>query len=121
MALTQVTGRFPGRREGVLGSAEDCRPYLSRTATNVSLEATLANGERVVGETRISRSRQRIQTIRLRPRKVPPLPAALTAIAEADVITLGPGSLFTSVIPNLLVRRNSRRRSAGRRRVKATS
>jgi uncharacterized cofD-like protein len=57
----------------------------------------------VVGETRISRSRQRIKTIRLIPRKVRPLPAALSAIDEADVITLGPGSLFTSVIPNVLV------------------
>ena len=73
------------------------------TACQRGLEATLADGTRVVGETRISRSRQRIQRIRLIPRKVRPLAAALRAIAEADVITLGPGSLFTSVIPNLLV------------------
>jgi len=57
----------------------------------------------VVGETLISRSRQRIKRIRLIPREVRPLEAALSAIAEADAITLGPGSLFTSVIPNLLV------------------
>jgi uncharacterized cofD-like protein len=69
----------------------------------VAIEATLANGARVVGETRISRSRQRIKRIHLIPRKVRPLEAALSAIAEADAITLGPGSLFTSVIPNLLV------------------
>jgi uncharacterized cofD-like protein len=69
----------------------------------VALEATLSNGAIIVGETQISRSRHRIQSIRLRPRKVSPLPAALTAIAEADVITLGPGSLFTSIVPNLLV------------------
>jgi uncharacterized cofD-like protein len=56
-----------------------------------------------VGETAISRSRQRIRSVRLKPRKVRPLSDTLTAIAEADVITLGPGSLFTSVIPNLLV------------------
>ncbi len=41
--------------------------------------------------------------MRLNPRKVRPLAATLSAIEEADVITLGPGSLFTSVIPNLLV------------------
>jgi uncharacterized cofD-like protein len=57
----------------------------------------------VVGETRITRTRQKIQSIRLRPRQARPLAAALSAIAEADVITLGPGSLFTSIIPNLLV------------------
>ncbi len=103
MALTQIMGDFP---DAVKASAEVLkiagRIYPS-TAANVALEATLVNGVKVVGETRISRSRQRIQSIRLRPRQARPLPAALTAIAEADVITLGPGSLFTSVIPNLLV------------------
>jgi uncharacterized cofD-like protein len=67
------------------------------------LEATLSDGSKVAGETRISRSRTRIQSVRLRPRKAQPLDATLQAIAEADVITLGPGSLFTSVVPNLLV------------------
>lgn len=103
MALTQILGDFP---EAVQASSEVLksagRIYPSTTA-NVALEATLANGATLVGETQISRSKHRIQSIRLRPRKVPPLPAALTAIAEADVITLGPGSLFTSIVPNLLV------------------
>ncbi|HEV3333519.1 MAG TPA: uridine diphosphate-N-acetylglucosamine-binding protein YvcK [Bryobacteraceae bacterium] len=103
MALTQIMGDFP---DAVKASAEVLkiagRIYPS-TTSNVALEATLANGVKVVGETRISRSRQKIQSIRLRPRKARPLAAALTAIAEADVITLGPGSLFTSIIPNLLV------------------
>jgi len=103
MALTQIMGDFP---EAVRVSSEVLniagRIYPSTNA-NVALEATLAGGERVVGETRISRSKQRIQRVRLIPRKVRPLAAALTAIAEADVITLGPGSLFTSVVPNLLV------------------
>jgi uncharacterized cofD-like protein len=96
-------GDFP---EAVKASSEVLkiagRIYPS-TAANVSLEATLASGARVVGETKISRSRQKIQSVRLNPRKVRPLAATLNAIAEADVITLGPGSLFTSVIPNLLV------------------
>ena len=103
MALTQIMGDFP---EAVKASSEVLniagRIYPS-TAENVSLEATLTNGSKVVGETRISRSRQKIQAVRLKPRKARPLAATLSALAEADVITLGPGSLFTSVIPNLLV------------------
>jgi uncharacterized cofD-like protein len=102
-ALTQIMGDFP---DAVKASSEVLniagRIYPS-TGSNVAIEATLANGARVVGETLISRSRHRIQHIRLIPRQVRPLEAALSAIAEADVITLGPGSLFTSVIPNLLV------------------
>ena len=103
MALTQIMGDFP---EAVKASSEVLkiagRIYPSTTA-NVALEALLENGTRVVGETRISRSRTRIRAIRLVPRKVRPLAATLSAIADADVISLGPGSLFTSVIPNLLV------------------
>jgi uncharacterized cofD-like protein len=103
MALTHIMGDFP---EAVRVSSEVLkiagRIYPS-TAANVALEATLADGTQVIGETRISRSRQPIRRVRLIPRKVPPLAEALAAIAEADVITLGPGSLFTSIAPNLLV------------------
>ena len=103
MALTQIMGDFP---DAVKASSEVLkiagRIYPSTTA-NVALEAKLENGATVIGETRISHSRQKIKSIRLRPREARPLAATLTALEEADVITLGPGSLFTSVIPNLLV------------------
>jgi uncharacterized cofD-like protein len=102
-AMTHLTGDFA---QAVKFSAEVLavagRIYPS-TASNVSLEATLADGEVIAGESRISRSKQRIERVQLVPRRVKPLKEALAAIAEADVITLGPGSLFTSVIPNLLV------------------
>jgi uncharacterized cofD-like protein len=102
-ALTQIMGDFP---DAVKVSSEVLkiagRIYPS-TAADVVLEATLANGDTVVGETRISRSKNRIERIHLIPRRAAPLPATLNAIAEADVITFGPGSLFTSVVPNLLV------------------
>jgi uncharacterized cofD-like protein len=103
MALTHIMGDFP---DAVKASSEVLNIaghiYPSTTA-NVALEATLEGGAKVVGETRISRSRSRIKSVRLDPPKARPLAAALSAIAEADVITMGPGSLFTSVVPNLLV------------------
>ena len=86
MALTQIMGDFP---EAVKASSEVLniagRIYPS-TAANVALEATLANGSRVVGETKISRSRQKIRSVRLNPRKARPLEATLEALDEADVI-----------------------------------
>ncbi|MGA2136305.1 MAG: uridine diphosphate-N-acetylglucosamine-binding protein YvcK [Bryobacteraceae bacterium] len=103
IALTQIMGDFP---EAVKASSDVLKikgRIYPATAADVSLEATLEDGTRVAGETRISRSRKRIRAIRLHPRKVKPMADTLTAIARADVITLGPGSLFTSVIPNLLV------------------
>ncbi len=102
-ALTQIMGDFP---DAVKASSEVLKikgHIYPATASNVVLEATLADGTRVIGETKISKSRKPIRTVRLRPRKVRPMADALAAIARADLITLGPGSLFTSVIPNLLV------------------
>jgi uncharacterized cofD-like protein len=102
-ALTHITGDFPD-------AVKECSDVLAikgkifpATASRVSLEAILEDGRRVQGETKISRSRRRIESVRLCPRRCRPLPDALAAIADADLITLGPGSLFTSVIPNLLV------------------
>jgi uncharacterized cofD-like protein len=73
------------------------------TEANVRLEATLVGGKKVSGETRISRSTRPIQRVHLSSRRVRPLKETLEAIAQADLITLGPGSLYTSVIPHLLV------------------
>jgi uncharacterized cofD-like protein len=102
-ALTNITGDFARAvrlSSEVLAIAG--RIYPS-TAANVVLEAELADGTVVNGETRISRSRSRVRRVRLQPQRCQPLPETLAAMASADLITLGPGSLFTSVIPNLLV------------------
>ena len=103
-ALSQVTGDFTHAVKvcsEVLAIAG--RIYPS-TSANVHLEARLSDGTVVNGETLISASTQPIERVSLVPSSCEPLPEALEAIADADMITLGPGSLFTSVIPNLLVR-----------------
>src|SRR5207244_9406989 len=73
------------------------------TDANVELEALMEDGTRVRGETNITASKGRIKELLLDPPDVEPLPQTLEAIARADLITIGPGSLFTSLIPNLLV------------------
>lgn len=77
---------------------------LPSTLENVTLRARLANGRVIDGETRISRSRRSIVRITTDPPYPRPAPGVLQAIRSADLVILGPGSLFTSVLPNLLVR-----------------
>lgn len=103
-ALTAITGDFA---EAVKQSSEilATRGHIyPATTADVQLEATMADGTRVQGETNISASTKRIVEIHLRPEDAQPLPQTLEAIAQADLITIGPGSLFTSLVPNLLVR-----------------
>lgn len=77
---------------------------LPVTLDNVVLGAELADGTFVYGESAIPRHRKGIKRVFLIPGDCSPLPEALRAVAEADAVVLGPGSLYTSVLPNLLVR-----------------
>jgi uncharacterized cofD-like protein len=102
-ALTSMTKDFA---EAVRLSSEvlATRGHIyPATTSNVELEALMEDGSRVQGETKITASNGRIRELFLVPPKPEPLPQTLEAIARADLITIGPGSLFTSLIPNLLV------------------
>jgi uncharacterized cofD-like protein len=73
------------------------------TDCDVRLAAEMADGRVVRGESNITAAHSVIKKLRLEPESCSPLPEAIAAIKNADVITLGPGSLFTSLLPPLLV------------------
>jgi uncharacterized cofD-like protein len=104
-ALTEVTGDFV---EAVRLSSEVLASkghIFPATINDIRLIAELEDGTEVHGETQITASRAPIKRLRLEPEQCLPLPEALSAIRAADVITVGPGSLYTSILPNLLVSR----------------
>jgi uncharacterized cofD-like protein len=104
-ALADVTGDFV---EAVRLSSEVLASkghIFPATISDVRLVAELEDGRVVHGETQITAARSPIRRLRLEPEQCQPLPEALAAIRAADVITVGPGSLYTSIVPNLLVAR----------------
>jgi len=103
-ALTSMTKDF-GEAVRLSSEVLATRGHIfPATTSNVELEALVEDGTRVRGETKITASKERIHELFLVPPNPEPLPQTLDAIANADLITMGPGSLFTSLIPNLLVR-----------------
>ena len=107
-ALSSVTGSF---EQGVFGASRLLRirgQVIPATASEIELfadKALSATSEavRVEGESRIPDVPGRIIRVQLEPNDPPAYPLALTAILNADLIVIGPGSLYTSIIPNLLV------------------
>jgi len=102
-ALTAITGDFAEAVRMASDVLAIRGVIFPATTANVELEATMKDGSIVRGETSITASQQRIAEVRLLPPDAEPLPPTLEAIERADLITMGPGSLFTSMVPNLLV------------------
>mgnify|MGYP001129160401 CR=1 FL=1 len=107
-ALTEITGSFEeavaesGRVLAVFGRV------LPSTLTDVRLLADLENGDgkihHVMGETQIRETPGSVRRLWLDPANTPAFPPAISAVLSADMIVIGPGSLYTSLLPNLLVR-----------------
>jgi uncharacterized cofD-like protein len=107
-AMTAITGDFSQavkHSSTILATRGHIYPA---TTANAQLYAIMDDGSFVRGETNITASDRRIVELRMAPANAKPLPAAIEAIETADLITIGPGSLFTSLVPNLLVRDVSR-------------
>jgi len=104
IAMTDITGDFSQAvKQAAMILATRGHIYPA-TTSDAQLYAIMDDGTVVRGETNITASQRRITELRMAPANAKPAPAALHAIEDADLITIGPGSLFTSLVPNLLVR-----------------
>jgi uncharacterized cofD-like protein len=102
-AMTEITGDL---EQAVAASSKVLAVrgrVLPATLSDVALWAEMADGRHIEGESQISHAHGRILHVGCTPANPPAVPAAIRAIEEADFLILGPGSLYTSIIPNLLV------------------
>lgn len=102
-AMTDITGDFEKSIKEFSKVLAVRGKVIPSTLETVRLRARYTDGTEVVGESNIPLPNKRIDRIYMEPEGAQALPEALEAIAHADIIVLGPGSLFTSIIPNLLV------------------
>jgi uncharacterized cofD-like protein len=103
VALTEITGDFVSAIKEVSRVLAVRGKVIPATLEQVSLAAIMKDGTTISGETSIRNYSAAIKQLFLNPRDCMPVPATLDAIMEADAIVIGPGSLYTSLIPNLLV------------------
>lgn len=102
-AMTSITGNFVHAIQEMSKVLNVRGKVLPAANQSVVLHAMMEDGSIVSGESKIPFSGKRIQKVFLSPRDIRPLPDAIQAIRQADLIILGPGSLYTSILPNLLV------------------
>ena len=106
-AMNGICGNFQEAIKSVSQVLAISGTVLPVTVEDIHISARLSDGVEILGESRIGRAQMahgsKIEEIRLVPDKVEPAEGVLEAIQKADAVILGPGSLFTSIIPNLLV------------------
>lgn len=103
-ALTDITGDFNHAIAEMSKVFKVHGKVIPASNKKVTLHAELTDGTVISGESKIPSGKAPIKRVYLEPQNVKPLPAAIHAIERADYILIGPGSLYTSIIPNLLVK-----------------
>lgn len=102
-AMTQMMGDFEHAVQAVSRVLAVRGHVVPSTNVPVRLVAEHGNGRTTIGESKIGVARWPIRHLHIEPAAAPPTPEALHAIRDADLIIIGPGSLYTSIIPNLLI------------------
>ncbi|MBV7505806.1 YvcK family protein [Bacillus sp. sid0103] len=102
-AMTSITGNFVHAIQEMSKILNVHGKVLPAANQSVVLHAEMEDGTTVSGESKIPYSGKRIKKVFMTPENIRPLPETLQAIRQADLIIIGPGSLYTSILPNLLV------------------
>lgn len=104
LALTTVQGNFQDAVAGIDQVLHITGRVLPITNSPLTLVAKLNDGKKIVGECNIGKSDASIERLAIRPKDAEAIDEVIQAIYEADIVILGPGSLYTSIIPNLCVK-----------------